>query len=160
MLDIQDRVHFPSVNPILEGFEDTELAKVYNMADVYVSNSVAEGFGLPILEAQACGIPAIVPNNSSQTELVKGHGYVFESLPMDIYHEVPVYVPQLTRYPVPNQKHLLSALEFMYNEEEFRMKYGMKSREFAKQYDWKKIMPLWFKLLRKVESEINMLKFL
>lgn len=46
------------------------LADVYNAADVYLSASHGEGFGLPGVEAMACGCPVILPDNSSMTELI------------------------------------------------------------------------------------------
>jgi glycosyltransferase involved in cell wall biosynthesis len=40
--------------------KDDELAKIYNSFDVFMFPSRAEGFGLPIIEAQKCQTPAIV----------------------------------------------------------------------------------------------------
>jgi len=157
-LGIEDRVHFPAVNPILEGVGDEELCKIYNAADVYVSNSVAEGFGLPILEAQACGTPVIAPRNSAQTELVEGHGLLFDSIDPEIYHEIPIYVPQLTWYPVPDQRKLLEKLEKIYVDEDLREELGKKAREFALNYSWEKIIPLWHQLLDTIEEELVLLR--
>jgi len=39
--------------------EDTDLVKFYNKSRVYVSTSAGEAFNLPILEAAACGVPAV-----------------------------------------------------------------------------------------------------
>lgn len=47
-----------------------ELASFYSSLDVYVQPTFGEGFGLPVLEAMACGIPVIAANNSSMPELV------------------------------------------------------------------------------------------
>lgn len=52
------------------GFIDlSDLAGVYNLARVYLQLSFAEGFGLPVLEAMACGCPTVVSNISSLPEL-------------------------------------------------------------------------------------------
>jgi len=50
-----------------------DLIALYNLAEVYVYPSLYEGFGLPILEAQACGCPVITSNVSSMPE-VAGKG--------------------------------------------------------------------------------------
>ena len=47
------------------------MAGWYNAADVYLNTSWAEGFGVPLIEAQACGLPAIGTDCSAVTELVQ-----------------------------------------------------------------------------------------
>ena len=42
---------------------------VYNLASLFVYPSFFEGFGLPVLEAMACGTPVITSNNSSIPEV-------------------------------------------------------------------------------------------
>ncbi len=55
---------------ILPGYiPHDELSLWYNAADVFVFPSVFEGFGLPVLEAMACGTPAITSNVSSLPEV-------------------------------------------------------------------------------------------
>ncbi len=53
-----------------------ELPLWYNSAEVFVLPSVFEGFGLPVLEAMACGTPVIVSNASSLPEVVGDAGLV------------------------------------------------------------------------------------
>lgn len=52
------------------GVSDEILATIYNAFDVFVLPTMAEGFGLPIVESQACGVPALVTDFSSCSELV------------------------------------------------------------------------------------------
>ena len=47
-----------------------ELAAFYTAADVLLSLSYEETFGLTIIEAMSCGTPAIVYNNTAQPELI------------------------------------------------------------------------------------------
>ncbi len=49
---------------------DLELALLYNLADVFAFPSFFEGFGVPPLEAMACGAPVITSNTSSLPEVV------------------------------------------------------------------------------------------
>ncbi|HPC93153.1 MAG TPA: glycosyltransferase, partial [Myxococcota bacterium] len=48
---------------------DNYMALIYQASDVHLGAAMGEGFGLPILEAQACGCPVITTNFSSMTEL-------------------------------------------------------------------------------------------
>ena len=52
----------------LHGTNTTELQAIYQMAEIMVYPSFFEGFGLPILEAQASGCPVITSNISSMPE--------------------------------------------------------------------------------------------
>lgn len=67
------RVHFP-------GFvEDSDLPAFYNLAEVFVLPSLYEGFGIPPLEAMACGTPVITADNSSFPEVVGDAGLLVDA---------------------------------------------------------------------------------
>jgi glycosyltransferase involved in cell wall biosynthesis len=54
--------------------DDSELADLYAAAGCLVFTSRYEGFGLPCLEAMACGCPVAAFSNSSLPEVVDGGG--------------------------------------------------------------------------------------
>nr|AQS30492.1 hypothetical protein [uncultured bacterium]AQS31017.1 hypothetical protein [uncultured bacterium] len=49
---------------------DNDRPAVYNLADIFVFPSLYEGFGIPPLEAMACGVPTIVSDRASLPEVV------------------------------------------------------------------------------------------
>jgi glycosyltransferase involved in cell wall biosynthesis len=49
---------------------DDDMASIYSSFDVLLATSRGEGFGIPVIEAQACGVPVIVSNWTAQPELV------------------------------------------------------------------------------------------
>jgi glycosyltransferase involved in cell wall biosynthesis len=51
--------------------EETEKFRILRMADIYVSTSQHEGFGLVFLEAMACGLPVICYNYGGQTDFLE-----------------------------------------------------------------------------------------
>jgi len=63
-LALGNHVHF------LSGVSDDELVGLYNAATVFAFPSHHEGFGLPLLEAMACGTPVVAAHNSSIPEVV------------------------------------------------------------------------------------------
>ena len=56
---------------IRTGIITTDLPKVYNAADLFVFPTLYDSFGLPVLEAMACGIPTIVSINGALPEVAK-----------------------------------------------------------------------------------------
>lgn len=50
---------------------DSDLVKIYNLADVYVQPSLYEGFGLPLLEAQATGTPVVAAKTQALVEIAE-----------------------------------------------------------------------------------------
>ena len=63
---------------ILEHINDQMLAHAYRTANVYVSTSLYEGFGLPALEALAVGTPVVVAARGASPEIVGPVGIVIE----------------------------------------------------------------------------------
>jgi glycosyltransferase involved in cell wall biosynthesis len=49
---------------------DSDLVKIYNLAAVYVQPSLYEGFGLPVLEALACGTPTVATKTQCLVEVL------------------------------------------------------------------------------------------
>lgn len=62
--------------------EEIDLPAIYSMAEVLVYPSIYEGFGLPPLEAMACGCPVIASNTSSLPEVVGDAGILIN--PYDV----------------------------------------------------------------------------
>jgi glycosyltransferase involved in cell wall biosynthesis len=101
------------------------LAALYTDADVLLATSAGEGFGVPVIEAQACGTPVIVSNFSAQPELV-GDGWVVDGQPLwDANQDSWFFTPHV--------HHIVQALEDAYARER-----GATSEDalaFAKDYE-------------------------
>ena len=67
-LGIRRAIHF------LEDVPEDDLPLLYNLAEAYITPSLYEGFGFPVLEAMACGTPVVCTNAGSLPELVGSAG--------------------------------------------------------------------------------------
>ena len=105
-------------NIIRLGFvPDEDLVRLYNFASVFVMPSLYEGFGLPILEAMACGCPVITTKEGSLKE-VAGEGAFFTD-----------------GYDVAS---IASALKKVLNDENIQKELTQKGLENVKRFSWKK----------------------
>ncbi|WP_309739448.1 MULTISPECIES: glycosyltransferase family 1 protein [unclassified Chamaesiphon] len=79
--------------------DKSTLLQLYNAADVLVAPSLYEGFGMTLLEAMACGTPAITSNASAMPEVVGDAGVLVAPTSADeiaaaairLYHEPQFY---------------------------------------------------------------------
>ncbi len=94
-LGLIERVIFTGYVP------DDELPLWYNAAELLVFPSLYEGFGLPILEAMACGTPVIASNSSSIPEAVGEAGMLFA--PSDVESLVNQMTAVLTNSDLQNK---------------------------------------------------------
>jgi len=119
-----DQVVFTDQYEYRMGVPDDVMAAIYTRSDVLLSATAGEGFGLPVLEAQACGTPVIVSNFSAQPELV-GDGWVCEVQPQ--------WNPtQLQWFATPLIHSIVRGLEEAY--ERPRGQVSEQAVEFAKDY--------------------------
>lgn len=65
-----------------------DLVGFYNLATVYVQPSLYEGFGLPVVEAFACGTPVVASNTSSLTEVSGNAALYFDPRNITQFREV------------------------------------------------------------------------
>jgi glycosyltransferase involved in cell wall biosynthesis len=74
------RVRFPHAEAFQLGIPRQALAYTYQAFDVLLMPSLGEGFGVPLIEAQACGVPVITSDHSAMTELC-GAGWLLAGDP-------------------------------------------------------------------------------
>ena len=75
-LDLGSRVVRPGVVP------EEDLPGLYAGADAFLYPTLYEGFGLPVAEAMACGVPVLTSSTSALQEIAGGYAYLVD--PMDV----------------------------------------------------------------------------
>lgn len=92
---LKDRVRFPSEKVFHLGFPREQMANLYCAFDVLMNPAMGEGFGIPVLEAQSCGVPVIASNHSAMIELTQA-GWLVEGDPWwDALQESFAFVPAI-----------------------------------------------------------------
>lgn len=69
------------------GVSKTQMAEIYNTFDMYVQYAICEGFGMPQVEAGACGIPICSIDYSAMSEVIDNIGG-FKISPLSLMYEV------------------------------------------------------------------------
>lgn len=110
---------------------DADLPALYAGASVFVYPSLYEGFGLPPLEAMACGAPVIVSNRSSLPEVVGDAGVQVEALDVDA---------------------LTEAMRRVIEDDNLRLMLGRRGIERAANFSWQKCAQETAAIYRKVAA--------
>ncbi len=125
-LGLADRVHFP-------GFvAESDLPALYSAAGLFVYPSLYEGFGLPALEAMACGTPVVASNRASLPEVVGKAGLLVD--PLDVTA-------------------LAEAMSNVLEDEELQQQLTQAGRRQAARFTWSRMAAHLIDLYQKVLAE-------
>jgi glycosyltransferase involved in cell wall biosynthesis len=78
--DVRSRVKFTNAHDTFRGLSSEGLAVLYNAADVYMSTTGGEGFGLTLAEAMACGVPVVSTAWAAEVEVIGDGGVLIPPL--------------------------------------------------------------------------------
>ncbi len=148
-LGITAAVGFPdSYSYDLGLITDTQLAAWYNGLDVLSMASYGEGFGLPLLEAQACGVPVVTTDASAMTELC-GAGWLVSGTPFWTDGHQSWWVR-------PDAPDIANAYEMAWQARENGNLPKKQAHDFAQQFDADKVFgEYWKPVLADLEERIS-----
>lgn len=131
------------------GYNDAMMAQVYSAMDVHMLVSMGEGFGIPILEAQACGTPVIVGDWTAMGELC------FSGWKVDKRDAEPIYNNLHTYQYLPHVNAIADKLEQAYRMRG-NTEYRTRARNGAMKYDADKVLEkYWIPTLAKIQTQIE-----
>ena len=140
---------FPHISLYTNPIPEMKMPRFYNSANAFVLMSRGEGFGLPYMEASACGLPVIASNCSGHSDflkednsyLVEPDGYVKAEVTGNLnkmakmcrFYEGQIF-PDFGRSAIEKTKrHMRFVFE---NEEEAKEKNEKLKNVISKQYTW------------------------
>lgn len=126
-LEMSDRVRWADEWALIMGaVSDADMAWMYSAGDVLLATSRGEGFCVPLIEAQACGLPVIVSDFTAQPELVGAGWKVPVAREFDWKHGAD--------YGIPVVPEIAACLEDAYNRrgnEQIRIDAMNKAAEYG-----------------------------
>ncbi len=152
-------IHYSGLAPTFEGdpegfqhranngFSIATMAELYNIMDCTVISSQGESFCLPLIESMACGKPVIAPNFSAPVELITESK---AGLLANTKSDIPT--PIFSSVKIVDENSLAQCMEKMYLDKDFREECGRNGVEYARAYDWKRVISRWTELIKKFEQ--------
>jgi glycosyltransferase involved in cell wall biosynthesis len=122
-LGLQERVQFTGYIP------QADLPIVYNLASLFVYPTLYEGFGLPALEAMACGTPVVTSNVASLPEIIGEAGVLI---------------------PPGDQQALSQALQDVLSDPGLQTHLAIKGPQQASQFTWERTARQTLQVYRQV----------
>ena len=164
--------------------DEAGMVDIYNLMDIFVLPTAGEGFGIPTVEAMACGLPVCVTNYTTGYELVKMKDPENEEMPLmplgeeaqngrdylidedwsdrgclipykDMWWDTPVRAAPLRA--IASEVAMEQAMTRYYNDRTLLAEHSVNAREHAKnQYDWSVVGKRWEDWMKNlVEKEME-----
>ena len=148
-LGISDKIYHVQPYEQLFVIKRDDMPNIYSIFDCLLCPSTNEGFGVPIIEAQSCGVPVITNNFTAMPDLIKKDKTGFLCEPKyKRYTPLGTYIGETTTDEIYNNMEKV----FSANRE----KMGKAGRKFMiDEFDAKKVFEeKWKPFLKKLEGEV------
>lgn len=135
------------------GVSREALAEIHNLSDLYIQYSIAEGLGIPIVEAKSCGVPAFAMDHSAMTEQVKDVPGCRLLKNSNTFHEAVIETEQ--ERALPDHKDCVKNIyEFFSLSKETREIHGRSAREDAiKNYSFERSAKIFERALDSLDYD-------
>ena len=125
---------------VTDGITQDQLSDIYNLFDLYVQYAICEGFGMPQVEAGACGVPIATVDYSAMSDIVDK----LEAFPIPIKTKFRELETKASRVYPDNEVLTNYIIDFIKKPQSIRNKKGFETRQLTeKYYNWDNISKIW-----------------
>ncbi len=114
-----------------DGINSQELAEIYNLMDIYVHPAICEGWGMPVSESKACGVPGLYQNYSALEDHVQNGGG--RAIPI-AYYFTEAETMAVRSYP--KVEAITEELYKLLTNRNDRVRLGKEARKCAEKFSW------------------------
>jgi glycosyltransferase involved in cell wall biosynthesis len=135
---------------VTNGVTTEQLAQIYNLFDLYVQYAICEGFGMPQVEAGACGVPIITVDYSAMCDII----HKLKAMPVRVQTLfTELETKALRSYPNNDDliEHILNFMSLPMSEKKSKRKEIRQQTETH--YDWDNISKKWEKYLDSLDKQ-------
>jgi len=129
ILEKINKSHFSQDIIFTDFVDDEDLPFLYSGAEIFLYPSLYEGFGLPVLEAMACGTPVITSNLSSLPEVAGDAGILIDPM---------------------NAEEIVQAMDKLSRDRKLGEELQKKGLERAKLFSWERVAKETLKLYQEI----------
>jgi glycosyltransferase involved in cell wall biosynthesis len=159
---INNRVIFTGMK-YYKGWDYREMYKVYNLMDVFLLTTSGEGFGIPIIESMACGIPVLATDYTTTRELAINNsaGIGINLVGTEESENPDVHCNEIIDGTITGSwavergicsvKNAAEKLQFLKDNLQLRRQMGEKGREAVlRDYNWEIVGNKWINMVEQL----------
>jgi glycosyltransferase involved in cell wall biosynthesis len=137
-----------TLSGITDGVKDSELAEIYNTFDILLQYSICEGFGIPQIEASACGIPVCSVDYTAMSEVIRN----IDGYPIRVNHEFLELESNAYR-AYPDDNHTIETiLNYMNSSYDTQSLFKTNTRNRTiENYNWEKSINTWINAIDSID---------
>lgn len=149
----------PPVEFIFSYPPDTELSKIYNSVNCYVSPSLGEAWNLPVIQAMSHSLPVITTNYGGMAHYcTKKNSYLIDVLKFDTMHDKTILTVdfyQGQKFAFPDVRHLRTLMRSVFDDPAEGRKRGHRARrDCVENWTWESAAKKIIKRLQKIQRKL------
>lgn len=146
---LEDITYMPNPDIFINQMPYDKMAEIYSLMDVHMHTTSREGFGMPIVESMACGVPSMT------TDFAAGREHVHPDMKIKVSEKI--MTPIISWTAIPDAHDAADKLGELYSSPDKMEKYKKWGLDKAKEYDWEgpSVKGKWIKALDEIQDSLK-----